>query len=136
MLLGMFLRPTDDEFFGIVIQIPLVKGRRVHGVEQLVQLGELELDESGHDGKGTLVSLQTDLRSHHDDRIPSSKRWILLLLPGRGGLGVFRLRRGRRWRRLVPGGSHLSDAERRHTAFWQRFLFHLRAVVMQHETET
>jgi hypothetical protein len=47
----VFLRPTNDELFGITIQITLMEGRRVHGIEQLRQFRELDLDESGH-GRG------------------------------------------------------------------------------------
>jgi hypothetical protein len=46
----MLLRPTDDELLRVMIQIPLMKRRRIHGIEQLVQIRELDLDETGHEG--------------------------------------------------------------------------------------
>ena len=42
----MFLRPTDDEFLRIVIEIALVEGRRVHRIEELVQGLHLHFDQS------------------------------------------------------------------------------------------
>ena len=51
VLLGMLLRPTDDELLRIMIQIPLVEGGWIHGIEQLVQFHEFHLDESCHDCK-------------------------------------------------------------------------------------
>jgi hypothetical protein len=51
VLFRMLLCPTDDELLGVVVQIALMEGRGVHGVEQLVQLRELDLDESGHEGR-------------------------------------------------------------------------------------
>ena len=43
----VLLRPTDDELLGIVIQSALMKRRGIHGVEQLVQPGQLHFDKMG-----------------------------------------------------------------------------------------
>jgi hypothetical protein len=59
----MLLRPTDDELLGIVIQIPLMEGRGVHGVEELVQLLELDLDETGHGGRFGEWNDETKIRN-------------------------------------------------------------------------
>jgi hypothetical protein len=44
----MLQRPTDDKFLSVMIQIPLMKGGWIHGIEQLGQFRELEFDQGGH----------------------------------------------------------------------------------------
>ena len=38
------LRPTDDEFLRVVIEILFMEGRRIHRIEQLVEVAQLDLD--------------------------------------------------------------------------------------------
>ena len=45
-------RPADDELFGVGIEIALAERRRVHRVEQLIELADVHLDDlaSGQQG--------------------------------------------------------------------------------------
>jgi hypothetical protein len=41
---GIFLRPTDNELFRVVIEVLLVKGRRVHRIKELFDPIDEDLD--------------------------------------------------------------------------------------------
>jgi hypothetical protein len=41
---GKLSRPTDDEFLGLAVEVALAKGKRIKGVKQLRDGGDLYLD--------------------------------------------------------------------------------------------
>ena len=53
----MFAGPAEDELFGVMVEVALVEGRRIHGVEELADVAEAQFDQAGgsrvgHKGRG------------------------------------------------------------------------------------